>query len=77
MLPELEGPPGRKPTHSQECVRDISEKVYRLQLGEEDVRRMIERDGDQGKKLRSRAGQYDQLTRAYLKTLAIELPVSP
>jgi hypothetical protein len=61
----------KKPTHS-ECVRDVSEKVYRHLLGEEDARRMVEKDGDGGAKLRSRAGSYDQLTRAYLKVLQIE-----
>ncbi|RPH48875.1 hypothetical protein EHM76_00295 [bacterium] len=53
-----------------EEVRDISEKVYRVRLGDDDVRRMLEKDDDGGKKLRSRAGSYDPLTRAYLAVLS-------
>lgn len=34
--------------------------------------RMIEKDGDDGQKLRNRAGAYDPLTRAYLKVLGFE-----
>ncbi|WP_027583957.1 hypothetical protein [Bradyrhizobium sp. Ai1a-2] len=60
-----------RPKHEAELIRDISEKVYREQLGEDDTRRMIEKDGDGGNKLRARAMQYDQLTRTYLKVLQI------
>ena len=62
----------RKPTFDPIYIRDISEKVYRLELGEDDMRRMIEKDKDQGQKLRNRAGSYDPLTRSYLKALGIE-----
>jgi hypothetical protein len=63
-----------KPTFDPAYVRDISESVYRHQLGAEDVLRMIEKDEDQGQKLRNRAGSYDQLTRVYLKALGFEPP---
>ena len=57
-------------SYSDKFIRDISEAVYkdRLNGGAE---RMIAQDGDAGKKLRSRAGAYDQLTRSYLKALSI------
>lgn len=61
-----------KPTFDPTYVRDISETVYRHQLGAEDVQRMVEKDEDQGQKLRNRAGSYDQLTRAYLKALGFD-----
>lgn len=59
-------------------IRDISEKVYKLRLeqpsggGPGAVKRMIEKDGDGGAKLRNRAGAYDQLTRLYLDVLGLE-----
>lgn len=58
-----------------ELIRDISERVYRIKLedasggGSGSVQRMIERDGDDGEKLRNRASAYDPLTRAYLEAL--------
>jgi hypothetical protein len=61
-----------KPTFDPTYIRDISEAVYRHQLGAEDVQRMVEKDEDQGQKLRNRAGSYDQLTRAYLKALGFD-----
>jgi hypothetical protein len=55
--------------HTPEELRDISEKVYRELLGPSDVASMIEKDKDDGQKLRGRAAGYDRLTRAYLKVL--------
>lgn len=52
-----------------ERVRDISEAVYRERLGSGEVAAMIEKDGDGGKRLRSRAGSYDVLTRVYLRVI--------
>jgi hypothetical protein len=46
-------------------IRDISEAVFRERLGS-DAKSMI---GDDGKKLRARAGAFDSLTRVYLKVL--------
>lgn len=54
-----------------ERIRDISDKVYRIRLGQRDTESMIAKDGDQGQKLRQRAGSYDVLTRAYLEALEI------
>jgi hypothetical protein len=69
-------PPPREPSHSTEYVRNISEQVYRARLEQDcpgNVVRMIEKDEDTGQKLRGRAGQYDSLTRAYLKALGIPI----
>jgi hypothetical protein len=60
-----------------ELVRDISERVYRLELGDDDARRMVEKDGDHGEKLRRRAKQYDHLTRSYLKAIEEARSASP
>lgn len=57
---------------SPECVRDISERVYRIELGPVDTARMIAKDKDNGEKLRNRAKSYDSLTRSYLKALGID-----
>lgn len=61
----------RKPTFDPAFIRDLSEKVYRLSLGDDDTRRMIEKDEDGGVKLRNRAGSYDVLTRHYLEAIGI------
>ena len=66
----------KKPTFDPEYIRDLSEQVYRLELGDEDTRRMIEKDKDQGEKLRGRAVAYDALTRSYLRVLGM-LPQEP
>lgn len=66
-----------KLTFSPNYIRDISEKVYRDRMGEDDAASMIEKDKDDGVKLRARAGSYDGLTRAYLKALGIEPGVQP
>ena len=62
----------RKPTFDPEYIRDLSEKVYRASLGDDDTRRMIEKDGDDGQKLRNRAAAYDTMTRHYLKAMGVE-----
>lgn len=55
-------------------VRDISERVYRERLESESsegaVARMLKKDGDNGEKLRHRAGAYDSLTRSYLRAMS-------
>lgn len=65
-----------KPTFDPEYIRDLSEKVYRLNLvrdsGEGAPERMTAEDKDDGRKLRNRAGAYDKLTRTYLKVLGFE-----
>ncbi len=70
-------PKGRPPfPFTPEQVRDISESVYRAKLEADNspgaVDRMLEKDGDGGKKLRSRAGAYDALTRCYLTVLGLQ-----
>lgn len=65
----------KKPTFDPEYIRDLSERVYRLRLEQDspgNVARMIEKDQDNGEKLRNRAGTYDPLTRAYLKVFGFE-----
>jgi hypothetical protein len=65
----------KKPTFAPDYIRDISEQVFRIRLEQDcegNVARMIEKDEDDGEKLRNRAGQYDPLTRAYLKALGVE-----
>lgn len=62
------------PTWNPEFIRDLSERVYRNELGEDDTRRMIEKDGDGGKKLRGRAEFYDKLSRVYLEILGMKPP---
>lgn len=67
-----------KPTFDPNYIRDISEKIYRAKLddasggGPGASSRMIEKDGDEGQKLRNRAGQYDSLTRFYLDALGFK-----
>lgn len=54
-------------------IRDISEKVYRHRLGDDDVKRMIEKDGnDGGVELRKRSGIYDPLVRDILMVIGME-----
>jgi hypothetical protein len=53
-------------------VRDVSVAVYKLRLEASNkgaVDRMLAKDGDDGQKLRDRAGSYDALTRVYLQVL--------
>ncbi len=65
----------QKPTFDPEYIRDLSEQTYRLRLEQDcagNVARMIEKDEDDGQKLRNRAGAYDPLTRAYLEVLGFK-----
>lgn len=69
-----------KPTFDPDYIRDVSEQAYRIRLEQDcpgNVARMIEKDEDEGQKLRGRAGAYDPLTRAYLKVLGFEPPALP
>lgn len=68
--------PKREPEFDPVAVRDLSEKVYRDLLERDNhpegaVARMIEKDGDNGEKLRERAGAYDRLSRSYLRVQRI------
>lgn len=49
--------------YTPEQIRDISEKVYRHRLGQEDTRRMLEKDKTRKLQLRDRAGIYDDLVK--------------
>jgi len=64
------------PTFPIDYIRDLSEKVYRIRLiqdsGKGADERMIQKDQDQGQKLRSRAAAYDPLTRAYLEAMGVK-----
>jgi hypothetical protein len=64
---------GRVAEFDASLVRDLSEHVYRdlleMDNSEGAVDRMIEKDGDNGEKLRERAGSYDRLSRAYLRAM--------
>lgn len=64
------------PTGNPEFIRDLSEKVYRKNLGADDTARMIEKDADNGDKLRSRAACYDKLSQTYLDLLGFKPPVA-
>jgi hypothetical protein len=64
----------RVPEFDAGYVRDISEAVYRNDLGPADVASMIDKDGDAGQKLRARAACYDTFTRTYLRVLKRPLP---
>lgn len=55
-------------------IRDISLAVYKIRLGPAAVERVLERDGDGGKKLRKQAESYDVLTWAYLEVLGLHKP---
>ena len=64
-----------KLTFEPHYIRHLSEQVYRVRLEQDcegNVARMIEKDEDNGEKLRNRAAAYDPLTRTYLKVLGIE-----
>lgn len=61
--------PHRTPEFPLDRIRDLSERVYRDRLGENDVASMIAKDGDGGIKLRERAVSYDALSRAYLRAI--------
>lgn len=60
---------GRAAEFPPEKVREISVAVYRERLGDADTASMIEKDGDNGQKLRERAAAYDSLTRDYLRAM--------
>lgn len=63
----------REPEFDPEYVRDISEAVYKDRLrttsGKNDVEKMIEKDGDNGEKLRRRAEIYDPIVRSVLRAV--------
>jgi hypothetical protein len=60
--------------YDPEFIRNVSELVYRLELGPGGAERMVAKDGDDGSKLRKRAKLYDRLTRTYLRVLREIMP---
>lgn len=68
----------KEPKHSPERIREISVAVYKIRLeqasggGPGAVARMLEKDKDNGEKLRGRAEAFDPLTKAYLDVLGIK-----
>jgi len=76
-MSDLSATKEKKPAFDPEYIRDISVRAYRLRLEQDcpgNVARMLERDADDGTKLRNRASAYDPLTRVYLKILGFEPP---
>jgi hypothetical protein len=67
-----------KPKWNAEKITDLSVAVYKIRLedatggGEGAVARMLEKDADDGKKLRGRASAYDPLSKAYVVALGLQ-----
>lgn len=60
-------------------IRDVSEAVFRLQLGPDGLKSMLRVDAevdpnDNGARLRRRAEGYDRTTRDYLEVLGYQVP---
>lgn len=64
-------------TFPPKYVRDVSEKVYRMRLGEKDAEAMIAEKG--ATYFRNAAGSLDTITRCYLDVLmeVVEVEVTP
>lgn len=61
-------------------VRDVSEQVYRVRLGEKDTAKMIADagGGDKGNaRVRANSGSLDPLTRIYLDIFYLEVEETP
>lgn len=56
-------------------IRDISVFVYKKLLGDDDTKRMLAKDADNGVRLRGRAGIYDQVVKATLEAIGMDEPV--
>lgn len=63
----------KQPPRDAERIRDISEAVYRLELGPRKVEGM-ERETDGAAKLRRYAARFDATTVRYLKALGLPVP---
>ncbi len=53
----------RKP-RDPKIIAAICERVYRSRLGEKDATSMVEKDGDNGEKLRRRSMSYESIVRS-------------
>ncbi len=59
----------RAPTYDAALIADLAEAVYRIKLGPKDAASMVEKDKDDGTKLRRRAQAYASVVRATLDAL--------
>jgi hypothetical protein len=59
----------RAPTYDDALIADLAEAVYRIELGLKDAASMVEKDKDDGTKLRRRAQAYASVVRATLDAL--------
>ncbi len=57
----------RPPDFPPELVRDVSLAVYEDRMGSADYCALLEKDGDDGRKMATRSQCMDDLTRAYLR----------
>ena len=62
----------KAPRHDPELVARLSERVYRARLGQKGAASMIEKDRDDGAKLRRRATIYAPLVSDVLDAIAEE-----
>lgn len=59
----------RPPTYDPAEIERLAEAVYRAMLGPKDVAHMLDKDKDDGTKLRRRAQAYAPIVRATLDAL--------
>lgn len=59
----------RAPIYDDALIADLAEAVYRMELGPKDAASMVEKDKDDGTKLRRRAQAYASVVRATLDAL--------
>jgi hypothetical protein len=63
-------PVPRPPSYDAATIEALAEAVYRRQLGPKDAAAMVEKDQDDGAKLRRRAQAYAPVVRDTLDALA-------
>lgn len=59
----------RAPAYDDAMIADLAERVYRAELGPKDAASMVEKDQDDGTKLRRRAQAYASVVRLTLDAL--------
>lgn len=69
MSEEKRGRGRPKAAHDPQYVAEICEAIYKKLLGPGAAERMLEKDGDDGKKLRGRALAYRHVVVAVLEVL--------
>ena len=70
-MSERKAPP-RPPGYDPALIERLAERVYRQQLGAKGAASMVEKDKDDGAKLRRRAQAYAPIVRATLDALHAE-----